>query len=85
MSFINNLIKNKFFGRARYQRLFQKLYEVGIHGMNYGNGGELETSGELAAIQYALQKLSLGQQPVIFDVGANIGNYSKKIIGIFCI
>lgn len=83
MSFINNRIKNKFFGKARYQRLFQKLYEIGIHGMNYGNGGELETSGELAAIQYALQKLSLGQQPVIFDVGANIGNYSKKIIGTF--
>lgn len=83
MSFIIDFIKNKMSGKARYQTFFKKLYEIGVHGMNYGNGGDLETSGELRAIEYALGKSGTEGQPVVFDVGANIGNYSRMILEQF--
>jgi FkbM family methyltransferase len=74
---------SRHFGELKYQQIFQKLYDTGIYGMNYGNGAEFTLSGELDAIRYAKRK-STGQAGfVLFDVGANVGNYSKMVCSLF--
>jgi len=47
--------------------------------MNYGNGGSPESSGEVATIRY-IRKITKNERPVVFDVGANIGQYCQKLL-----
>jgi FkbM family methyltransferase len=48
-----------------------------IFGMNYGGGGLIESSGEIWVLSEIVSKACKGiESPVIFDVGANIGDYS---------
>ena len=53
--------------------------------LEYG-GGNIRTSGELKAMKYVFGKLSLrerNQNMVLFDVGANVGNYSLELYNRF--
>lgn len=55
------------------QYLIEKLLRY-----SYG-GGNIQTSGELDALKYVCNRLNshaVGQELVLFDVGANVGNYS---------
>ncbi len=49
--------------------------------MGFGNGASIASGGE----QQVLRRLrpQLPDQPVIFDVGANQGNYLQTILGVF--
>lgn len=42
-------------------------------GMNVGNGGDFESSGEKYAMGYVKNLLKNIDKPVLFDVGANRG------------
>ena len=71
----------KIFGRIEFQKLFNYLYGFSLAGMNYGCH-DLNKTGEM----YLLRKLNQyfskstnNERIIIFDVGANIGNYSKLI------
>lgn len=55
------------------QNDFEQLYQIALNGMNIGSGASSE-SGELQAIKYISSKLL--ENLTIFDVGANIGNYT---------
>jgi len=82
---IFNLIKRmliRFSGGKKYQNFFEEIYLMGINGMNYGYGGSIELSGEKEAMSYIKNKLNK-RNPVIFDVGANIGKYSKALNEVF--
>ena len=60
------------------QRFFENLHRFALHGMGYGES-ELGENGE-TEILHSLEKK---QGLIIFDVGANVGNYSlecKKIL-----
>lgn len=70
-------------GKLFWQKFFQKLFFLSIRGLNYGNGGEFKESGELHAIEHIKKHLRMESNKIIFDVGANIGNYSKAISEIF--
>jgi FkbM family methyltransferase len=73
-----------FSGRKIFQGFFEFLHLAGIYGMNYGNGGDFRTSGEFYAIRHARTRLKRTAQPyVIFDVGANVGNYSREVSAYF--
>ncbi|HSS20766.1 MAG TPA: FkbM family methyltransferase [Pyrinomonadaceae bacterium] len=67
----------------RLQRLWSRLHTLAIFGMNYGGGGLIETSGETwvlsEVVANACKHLS---GPVIFDVGANVGDYSLLTRGL---
>jgi FkbM family methyltransferase len=67
--------------KRRYQNFFEKLYRLAVRGMNYGFGGGVHQSGEIEAIRYVAKRL--GNEAVIFDVGANIGDYSKELLKHF--
>ncbi len=70
-------------GKREYQSFFETLYNIGITGMNYGNGGDVKNSGELTCISYIQSQLSKKENLVLFDVGANVGDYSKALIDSF--
>jgi len=76
-----NFLKNIFFrlsGTSAAQPLFEKLYKFTLIGMNYGNGGGVLESGEINVIRYVKSKC--GSNPIIFDVGANEGQFAHGVL-----
>jgi FkbM family methyltransferase len=58
------------------QKIFKAFYFFSLSGMNYG-GGDGENSGEKNALDFV--KFSSGEKPIIFDVGANQGQYARLL------
>ena len=75
----------RFLARTRFQRVNRFLFQLSIRGLgilNYRNSSE---SGETRFLQKLLRCYpNSGQttETVILDVGANIGDYSRAILGI---
>jgi FkbM family methyltransferase len=67
-------------GTPFMQPVFEKLYKISLLGMNYGNGGEVEQSGEAYALKYIGKKTQPGA--VVFDVGANKGQFASSVVKI---
>lgn len=71
---LSKIIRNK-----NFYPIWKKLNKLSLYGMNYGvASGYADYSGELSIINYV--KKNLKSEAVIFDVGANIGDWSKFII-----
>jgi FkbM family methyltransferase len=71
-------------GRPRLQGAFQALVEVGYAGLNVGEGNHPAASGEREAAE-AIRSL-LGhraREAVLFDVGANVGDYTSILLDVF--
>lgn len=62
---------------------WETLYNLSLKQMNFGNGGEFSQSGELFVLKFIQNKLEKESNIIIFDVGANIGNYSKAVNEIY--
>jgi len=81
---VTGLLKKILFRPAikhpRLQRLWGRLHTLSVYAMNYGGGALIETSGEVWVlsefVRPACAKLAT---PVIFDVGANVGDYSALV------
>lgn len=70
-----NVWKKKFF-----QPLFARLNNWSLFAMNYGGGGDVNNSGEKWFVQSLLSEyLKYATAPIVFDVGANIGDYSAFV------
>ncbi len=80
-SFIRSLLK-PLIGKKRFQTLFEKIHYLGLLGMNYNNA-EFETNGELHLIQYLRKQSSTKTDMLLFDVGANVGNYAANLLESF--
>jgi FkbM family methyltransferase len=50
---------------------------MSLAGMNIGSGTNYETSGEISVIKMIARNFSADEKIVVFDVGANVGGYSK--------
>lgn len=57
------------------QKLLQKIHLLVLYLQNYGLSGECDTSGELNVIKRIGKQLSTKKNPIVFDVGANVGKY----------
>ena len=70
-----------FICKLSLQPFMQKLHLFALTGMNYGNANTLdhECTGEKKALEYIRTKLAEKKQTVIFDVGANTGNYALML------
>jgi FkbM family methyltransferase len=70
----NTLIK---FTRANiFQGMWEKLHHISKIGMNYWGGASLYHSGEIKAMEYVYNKLKNEKSIIVFDVGANLGQYA---------
>lgn len=67
------------FGKKKYHRFFLILKNISVQGLNYRNT-EIEKNGELFFINKLAEYFSRSNSNLtLFDVGANIGNYSKQL------
>ena len=78
---LNRLLR-PFYGRKNFYRVWHKLFAVSLAGMNIGGGGGVETSGENNVLVY-VREHSETRPLVVFDVGANKGQYTKNLLQFF--
>ena len=71
-------------GRARFQGVWEALYELSLAGLNFGEGNHPDLSGERSVIEL-IKRRCAGRSPpfVVFDVGANTGVYTRAILSVF--
>jgi FkbM family methyltransferase len=79
---MNLLRKLPIWGEKNWQAFFEKMHSVSLYGMNIGTGANLANNGEKHVL-IRIKHKSLPENIVVFDVGANIGNYSKMVREIF--
>jgi FkbM family methyltransferase len=77
-------IAGYFLGRVELQNFFEKLHKLSLYGMQYGSGVFVKDSGEENAAQYVREKIKKSSDDIIlFDVGANKGEYAITLQKIF--
>lgn len=69
-------------GKKIFQPFFENVFLAVIYCMNFGAGSFVDDSGESEVLNYLFKKKK-GQKILIFDVGANVGEYSKEVIKHF--
>ena len=72
----------KLLSRAMFQPFLDDLQRLCLAGMNIGGGTGVQRSGEILVIKYLEQHIAHGETPVVFDVGANVGDYSSAVLSI---
>ncbi len=65
-------------GKAESQPIWENLHKTALKGMNIGQGGVIGQSGEQWVMNYI--KTKLPDDGIVFDVGANIGNYTLELL-----
>ncbi|MEQ8924874.1 MAG: FkbM family methyltransferase [Fulvivirga sp.] len=79
---IYDLVERRYLiGKIKLQPLFESMYRFSLRGMNYGQNHSVETSGELWVLKFASKVFN--KNSIIFDVGANKGQFLKNIINSF--
>lgn len=68
------------FATRFFQPFFEKLHYIALKGMNYGSANSPEDSGEEAVIKMLQKELQVS--PVLFDVGANNGQYLEMLLRV---
>lgn len=64
----------------RLQPLWGRLHTLSVFAMNYGGGGLIGQSGEEWVLREVVAPACRGvASPVVFDVGANVGDYSRLV------
>ncbi len=82
MSKITKIIKKKVFGKKAFQSFFRRLFFVSMEGMNIGTGGgDIHRNGDSFTIGVTLLPL-VGNNPVVFDVGAQGGEYTEEVLRV---
>lgn len=71
------------FGKKKFQPLFESLNKLSLRGMNMGGGDNPSDSGEGFALEYVRACLANRRDVILFDVGANIGDYATLLREIF--
>lgn len=71
-------------GKTRFQKFFEHLYELSLAGLNSGGGNDCSASGEVYVMNFIKERLTSAELPwVIFDVGANVGQYLQRLTETF--
>lgn len=68
-----------FWGKKIFQRMFDRLHSASLKGMNYGRASDYRHNGESAAIR-TVRSMITSPSPVLFDVGANKGQFTNHIL-----
>lgn len=80
---IENELNNRI-GKKEYQYFWEGLYLRCLCGMNIGGGSYTYDSGEENVLRYVKDIVASGNNTsVLFDVGANVGEYTKMLLKYF--
>jgi FkbM family methyltransferase len=78
---LKKVLFRQFIRNRRLQSMWSMLHTLVLYGMNYGGGGTIKTSGEEWVLCHFVGPGCADlEEPVIFDIGANIGEYSLCIM-----
>jgi FkbM family methyltransferase len=83
---IYDYIERKFLiGKIRFQPFFESMHRISLRGMNYGQNTDSESNGEFWVMKYVQAHLIDKDitESILFDVGANKGQYSTLLLSIF--
>lgn len=80
---LRKIIHGHLAGKVRFQSLFERLHRISLVGMNYGNGSDVHSSGETVALERLSRWVDTNTPPVVFDVGANVGEYAQQVLAQF--
>jgi len=80
--FIYNLYR-KIFSRSIFRRININLFHLSLRGLGVLNWENDSVSGERYLIKKVLPKVIETDNPLFFDVGANIGDYSSALLRCF--
>lgn len=64
------------FCRPLFYKFHKKIWAVGLRGMGFMNHHDYKVSGEVGALNY-FKENNKSENPVVFDIGANFGTWSK--------
>jgi FkbM family methyltransferase len=70
-------------GKKHFQGFYERMHEVSLRGMNYGGGGSVQDSGEAMAIRRVRESIDTQAKVILFDVGANVGDYTRALLREF--
>src|SRR5688572_26258253 len=80
ITLLKKILFTELFKKPFFQRLWSMAHTQSLFGMNYGGGGLIESSGEIWALENVIRpRLNAIAHPVVFDVGANVGDYSTTV------
>src|SRR3990167_284694 len=68
-------------GKKRFQKTFEALNLLSLIGMNIGGGPN--NSGEKSALKYIDNRFKSLEKVILFDVGANVGQYLTLMKEVF--
>ncbi len=69
--------------RPAFQPFWLQLLKLCHAGMNYGGGQSVAMSGELQALAFVQRSLMRSTPLLVFDVGANGGDYLQAVFTVF--
>lgn len=72
-----------FLSTTNFQPLFRGIYRLSLWGMNIGLGGGVDVSGEKYALTKFAKTIPENTTPIIFDIGANQGQFTQALLQIF--
>ena len=73
----------QFLKKIYNQPFWEKVFKLSLERMNYGNGGDIDQSGELNVFKIIDEAFDKDTKLILFDVGGNVGNYSKALSHFF--
>lgn len=82
MKYLVNKIEKFLIGKITLQPFYENLHRISIWGMNYMQSQDIHETGEIGAMRFAHSKKPNGTV-VMFDVGANKGQFVSEITKIF--
>lgn len=78
--FLKKILFRPAIKHPRLQKTWSRLHTLSVYAMNYGGGSLIETSGEAWVVSEMVRPYcSELATPVVFDVGANVGDYSVLV------
>jgi len=82
---LKQFVKRYIFGvlaTTYFQPVFERLHSFALWGMNIGLGSDVENSGEKCALEKFAETMPSNGKLVVFDVGANQGDFARAAVDI---
>lgn len=73
---------DNFWGKKNLQVLFERMHAVALKGLNYGRASDYQHNGEEHVLRKVRGMIKTAS-PILFDVGANKGEFTRRILEVW--